>query len=143
LKVYSQGKTIETNVRDYGSGRWIITLDHYLRTLERKPGALHGSAALKQAPWQARQIYEAVFTDNARDFIEVLQYAKTYEISHERLWQVYQQLLVKCPSEISVDKFKALLGNNPQKVDVIYPATEIALHAKAILTDIDEILNQN
>ena len=143
LKVYSQGKNLETHVRDYGSGRWIITLDHYLRTLERKPGALHGSAALKQAPWQVRQIYEAVFTDNARDFIEVLQYAKTHEISHERLWKVYQQLLVKCPSEISVDKFKALLGNNPRKVGVIYPATEIDLHAKAILTDIGEILHKN
>ncbi|MBT7711241.1 MAG: IS21 family transposase [Deltaproteobacteria bacterium] len=143
LKIYSQGKIIDTHVRDYGSGRWIITLDHYLRTLERKPGALHGSAALKQAPWQVRQIYDTVFTENARDFIEVLQYAKTHEISHDRLWKVYQLLLAKCPSDISVDKFKALLGNNPREVGVIYPDTEIGLHAKAILTDIGEILQKN
>ena len=143
LRVYSQGKILDTHVRDYGAGRWIITLDHYLRTLERKPGALHGSAALKQAPWQVRQIYEAVFTENARDFIEVLQYAKIHEVSHERLWKVYQLLLAKCPSDISLDKFKALLGNNPQKVGVIYPATEIGKHAKAILTDIGEILHKN
>jgi len=143
LKIYSQGKILDTHVREYGTGRWIITLDHYLRTLERKPGALHGSAALKQAPWQVRKIYESAFTDNARDFIEVLQYAKNHEVSHERLWKVYQQLLVKCPSDISVDKFKALLGNNPQEVAVTYPDTEIARHSMAILTDIGGILHKN
>jgi len=115
LKIYHQGKIFFKHARDYGTGQWIITLDHYLRTLERKPGALHGSVALKQAPWEVRQIYESAFRENARDFIEVLQYCKSHEISHERLWRVYQQLLVKCPSDISVDKFKALLGNNAQE----------------------------
>ncbi|MFA5817043.1 MAG: IS3 family transposase [Bacteroidales bacterium] len=42
LKAYSQGEPLCTHPRDYGSGQWVITLDHYLRTLERKPGALHG-----------------------------------------------------------------------------------------------------
>ena len=143
LKIYSQGKILDMHVRDYGTGRWIITLDHYLRTLERKPGALHGSAALKQAPWQVRQIYESVFTENARDFIEVLQYAKAHQISHERLWKVYQLLLAKCPSDISLDKFKALLGNNPREVALTYTNTEIARHARAILTDVGNILLKN
>ena len=143
LKIYHQGEILDSHVRDYGTGRWIITLDHYLRTLERKPGALHGSAALKQAPWQVRQIYESVFTENARDFVEVLQYAKTHEVSHERLWKVYQQLLSACPSDISMDKFKALLGNNPREVAVTYPNTEIAQHAREILTDVGAILHKN
>lgn len=143
LKIYSQGKILDMHVRDYGTGRWIITLDHYLRTLERKPGALHGSAALKQAPWEVRQIYESVFRENARDFIEVLQYCKSHEISHERLWRVYQQLLVKCPSDISVDKFKALLGNDPQEMVITYPDTEITRYALELLTEVGEILHKN
>jgi len=143
LKIYFQGKILDTHVRDYGAGRWIITLDHYLRTLERKPGALHGSAALKQAPWQVRQIYESAFTENARDFIEVLQYAKNQEVSLERLWKVYQQLLVKCPSDISVDKFKALLGNDPQETVFTYPDTEISRYAMELLTEVGEILHKN
>lgn len=143
LKIYWQGKMFDTHVREYGAGRWIIKLDHYLKTLERKPGALHGSAALKQAPWQVRQIYETAFTENARDFIEVLQYAKTNGVSHDRLWKVYQQLLIACPSDISADKFKALLGNNPREMVVAYPDTAIKRESMAILTDTDGILYKN
>jgi len=143
LKIYHQGKIFFKHARDYGTGQWIITLDHYLRTLERKPGALHGSVALKQAPWEVRQIYESVFRENARDFIEVLQYCKSHEISHERLWRVYQQLLVKCPSDISVDKFKALLGNNAQEVVINYPDTEITRYALELLTEVGDILYKN
>lgn len=143
LKIYSQGKILDTHVRDYGTGRWIITLDHYLRTLERKPGALHGSAALKQAPWQVRLIYESAFTENARDFIDVLQYCKSHDISHGRLWKVYQQLLVKCPLDISADKFKALLGNDPQEMVITYPDTEITRCALELLAEVGDILHKN
>jgi len=143
LKIYHQGVVLCTHPRDYGSGQWVITLDHYLRTLEQKPGALHGSAALKQATWEVRQIYESAFRENARDFIEVLQYCKSHEISHEHLWRVYQQLLVKCPSDISVDKFKALLGNNPQEMVTTYPDTEITRFALDLLTEVGEILHKN
>jgi pyruvate-formate lyase-activating enzyme len=99
--------------------------------------------ALKQAPWEVRQIYESVFRENARDFIEVLQYCKLHEISHERLWRVYQQLQVKYPSDISVDKFKALLGNNPQEVVINYPDTEITRYALELLTEVGDILYKN
>jgi hypothetical protein len=42
-----------------------------------------------------------------------------------------------------MDKFKALLGNNPQEVAVTYPDTEIAQHAREILTDVGDILHKN
>ena len=143
LKIYFQGTLLDTQIRDYGNGRWIIRLEHYLNTLERKPGALHGSAALKQAPWQVRQLYEAAFTENAREFIEVMQYCKTHQISHERLWKVYQQLRSVCPNDVSADKIKVLLGNDPGDVILIYPDTEIARHARDILTDVGDILHKN
>ena len=85
--MYQHGINLCIHQREQGSGQWVITLDHYLRTLERKPGALHGSAALKQAPWEVRQVYESAFRNNARDFIELLQYCKTHDISHKRLFR--------------------------------------------------------
>ena len=143
LKVYHQGAVLCAHPRDYGSGRWIIILDHYLRTLERKPGALHGSAALKQAPWEVRNIYEAVFRENAQDFIDLLQYCKTHDIPHSRLWETYLLLRVKCPSDISVDKFKVLLGNNPQGEGITYPDSDIHRHALNQLVEISQILQKN
>jgi len=143
LKVYHQGVVLCTHARDYGSGQWIITLDHYLRTLERKPGALHGSAALKQAPGKVRDIYQAAFQGNARDFVELLQYCQKNEISHEQLWKVYQQLLGTCPSDISVDKFKVLLGNDPQGVGITYPDSDITRLAMEQLLEITQMFIKN
>lgn len=143
LKIYHQGEVLGTQPRSYGTGHWVITLDHYLRTLERKPGALQGSAALKQVPWEVRDIYDAAFRANVRDFVELLQYGKTHEISHERLWEVYRQLLVICPGDISVDKLKVLLGNDSQGVGVTYPDSDITRYAKEQLVEIGQILQKN
>ncbi|MFH0761185.1 MAG: IS21 family transposase [Bacteroidota bacterium] len=143
LKVFHEGELLGTHQRSYGTGQWVITLDHYLRTLERKPGALHGSAALRQAPWEVRDIYESAFRENARDFVELLQYCKTHQISHERLWEVYRQLLGLCPCDISVDKLKALLGNDPQGVGITYPDSDITRHALEQLVEISQILQKN
>ncbi len=143
LKIFYKGEPVAIHPRSYATGQWVITLDHYLRTLERKPGALHGSAALKQAPWEVRDIYESVFRENARDFVELLQYCKTHQISHDRLWDVYQQLLGICPGDISVDKLKALLGNDPGGIGITYPDSDIARYAREQLIEIGQILQKN
>ncbi len=143
LKVFYKGELLGTHSRSYETGQWVITLDHYLRTLERKPGALHGSAALKQAPWEVRDIYESAFRENARDFVELLQYCKTHQISHERLWEVYRQLLGICPGDISLDKLKALLGNDPKGIGIMYPDSDIARYAREQLIEIGQILQKN
>jgi hypothetical protein len=143
LKVFYEGELLGTHPRSYETSQWVINLDHYLCTLERKPGALHGSVALRQAPWEVRDIYESVFKENARDFVELLQYCKTHQISHERLWEVYRQLQGLCPGDISLDKLKALLGNDPQRVGIIYPDSDIARYAKEQLIEIGQILQKN
>lgn len=143
LKIYSQGESLCTHPRSYEGGQWVITLDHYLRTLERKPGALHGSIALKQAPQYVQEMYKASFKDNARDFVELLQYCKIHDITHLGMWKVYRQLQGICPDDISLDKMKVLLGNDPQKVGVTYADTEIARHSREQLVEIHNILQHN
>ncbi len=143
LKIYWQGALLCSHPRSYQTGHWEITLDHYLRTLKRKPGALHGSAALRQACWYLRDMYASSFKDNARDFVELLHYSKTHQISHERLWEVYKQLQGICPQDISVDKLKVLLGNDPQGVGMTYADSEIVQQALSQLSEINQILQQN
>ena len=143
LKIYHQGEVLCTHPRSYETGDWIITLDHYLHTLKRKPGALHGSVALRQAPWEVREIYESAFRDNARDFIELLQYCQKHQVSHKRLWEAYIQLLGICPCDISLDKLKALLGNNPDRIGIKYPDSDIARFSRKQLVEIHQILERN
>jgi hypothetical protein len=57
--------------------------------------------------------------------------------------EVYQTLQVSCPSDISLDKFKALLGNDPHKVGITYPDTDIKRHSIHQLAEISQILQKN
>jgi len=142
LKIYYQGQVLCTHPRSSEKGEWIITLDHYLRTLQHKPGALHGSAALKQVQWEIREIYEKTFRNNARDFIELLLYCRKHQVSHVRLWEVYRQLLGICPSDVSLDKLKVMLGNKPDQVALKYPLSDIARFSREQLVEIHQILER-
>lgn len=45
------GNCVARHARDYGRGRQILNLEHYLDVLEKKPGAMAGSTPLEQ--WRA------------------------------------------------------------------------------------------
>jgi len=100
--------------RDYGKYQWMLNLDHYLVTLSRKPGALHGSQALSQAPGAVRTVYNTWFTKTPREFIELLLYCQQNQVDHERLLETAIYVGGLCPDQVSAEKIIAVLGN--QKV---------------------------
>ena len=54
-----------------GMKQFSLKLNHYLKTLSRKPGALNNALALKQIP-QLHTIYQSYFKTNPREFIMLL-----------------------------------------------------------------------
>jgi transposase len=48
IEIEHAGKCVARHARDYGRGRQILNLEHYLDVLERKPGAMSGSTPLQQ-----------------------------------------------------------------------------------------------
>jgi hypothetical protein len=119
LKVYHNNLYLCSHERNYGTYRWQIDIEHYLSTLSRKPGALHGSVALEQSPPEIKALYHRYFESQPRGFIDILLYCKNKQISHERLVDTVQKVIVLCPGDVSVDKVIALLGNQPQ--DMVSP----------------------
>ncbi len=113
LKVYYNNLQVCRQERQYGMFQWQIDLEHYLNTLMRKPGALHGSVALKQAPLEIRKLYEQFFRNNARGFIEIMQYCQNKNIPHLKLAETVHELSRLCPNDVSADKVLALVGNQP------------------------------
>jgi len=111
LKVYYAHGLICSHDRSYGKGQWIITLDHYLKTLSRKPGALHGSLALNQAPESVREVYTRWFTNQPRDFIQLLQFCQQFQVDHQRLLDTAIYVSGICPNNVTSEKIMALLGN--------------------------------
>ena len=49
-----------------------LSLEHYLHSLHKKPGALAGSVALKQSEPGLQDIYHRYYQERAKDFIELL-----------------------------------------------------------------------
>lgn len=111
LKVYHNNLHLCTHERNYGAFQWQLDIDHYLTTLSRKPGAVHGLVALEQAPSSIRLLYQRYFENQPRGFIDILLYCKNNDIHHEKLEETVQKLSRLCPGDISSDKVIALLGN--------------------------------
>ena len=113
LKMYYAHGLICSHDRSYDKNQWFITLDHYLKTLSRKPGALHGSLALEQAPKAVREVYSRWFTNQPRDFILLLQFCQQLQVDHQKLLETAIYVSGVCPANVSAEKIMALLGNQP------------------------------
>ena len=80
VKIYSEKVVIfhgqvkvAAHERVYGVADWKIQLEHYARTLLRKPGAVQGSLALMQMPAKIQELFQIHFQDNGRDFVLLIQ----------------------------------------------------------------------
>lgn len=112
---YSNGVKICEHRRTYGSHEWNINIDHYLKTLLRKPGALAGSAALKNSSQDVRNLYRDYFQSDRKDFIELLIYRKnTGRDISEILSAVHEILKSGCVS-VSTEKIKCICERKKEK----------------------------
>ncbi|MFH0785911.1 MAG: IS21 family transposase [Pseudomonadota bacterium] len=121
LQVYHNNLQVCRHDRDYGMYQWQINLEHYLVTLSRKPGALHGSVAMEQSLPAIRALYKDFFVNQPRGFVDILMYCQAHQIPHQKLIDAVTGLSLLCPKDVSADKVIALLGNQPL-VHLPFPA---------------------
>jgi hypothetical protein len=112
LKIFYDNQFVASHERVYGKHQWIISIEHYLDTFKRKPGALPGSLALASRG-QLKKIYDAYFTDAPRDFIELLHYCQQNQIEDIHLLAIVKQLTSNGRGNVTSEKLMALLGNKP------------------------------
>jgi len=72
VEVWHEGAEVARHERSYGRYQQVLELEHYLEVLERKPGALAGSTALKQ--WRERGRWPA-------------EYDRCWEVLIRRRWR--------------------------------------------------------
>ncbi len=108
LHCYYENHKICEHERQYSRHGWYINLDHYLYTLQRKPGALGGSQALESAPEDVKQTFEKYFAHAAKDFVELLIFLRDHGYAFDKVTEAIQALNRTCPHDISLDKIQAL-----------------------------------
>lgn len=141
LKMYYKDQLAGAHQRSYGAHTWTISLDHYLGTFYKKPGALSGSEALAQSPDYLREIYKKYYQDSPREFIELLIYCRKHAIDIDRLQKAENQLLNWCPANITTEKITAILGNNPSKPEAVLKNDEqIESASRAHLLELSNLM---
>lgn len=100
--LYHEGNIICQHDRELGGGQWKIDIYHYLRTLKRKPGALHQSTALLQADTQVKNIYEKYYSKDTKAFLEILDVI--YEYGALAVTEALYKLETISPLDMSADK---------------------------------------
>jgi transposase len=110
LEFYYDNHLLALHQRTYGKHRWVITLEHYLETFKRKPGALSGSKALASRE-ELKKIYDDWFHNTPRDFIELLHYCYQNKIDDQALTEAVSHLTLNPSAKVTSEKLMALLGN--------------------------------
>ena len=114
IDFYFNKDLVCSHPRNYGLQGWTIDINHYLTTLFRKPGALKNSLAFKQQSEEVQLFYENYFSQNSKDFIELLQYCKEYSIDWTSIKSATEYLKKTCPTNINKDTILAVISNQNQ-----------------------------
>lgn len=130
LEVFYDNRFVAVHERVYGKHQWIISIEHYLNTFKRKPGALSGSLALASRE-QLKRIYDTWFTEASRDFIELLHYCHKNKIEDVHLATTVEQLISNGQGDVTLEKLMALLGNKPSRdINSTHKPSQISYLAK-------------
>jgi hypothetical protein len=147
LRIYDINTVVCCHQRSYERHGWQIDLNHYLTTLQRKPGAVAGSVALKQAPAWLQSMYADHFGHDPRAFIELLQYCQVNEITDQQLRTCVDKLARRYPSGITSEYVMATLGNRPAELVPLTTAETatdpIVLRSRQNLLEMASLMNFN
>lgn len=128
IVIFHQEAKVAAHERVYGAADWKIQLEHYARTLLRKPGAIQGSLAVRQMPPKIQELFQRHFQDNGRDFVLLMQYATENGFTDKDIIRSYEALRQRGVHKVSADQIKAFMHANNEPQEAIGQTVPIADH---------------
>jgi transposase len=98
-----------------GLHEWSVKIEHYTRTLKKKPGALAGSLALAQIDTRLDKIYQAYYQNREKDFIELIEYIRDGSISINKIELAIKHLQAVKATDVTLDKIKILCDRQTEQ----------------------------
>ena len=114
IDIYFNNQQVCSHNRSYGLQTWTMDINHYLTTLKRKPGALENSLTYHQLSDEIKEIHEKYFSDDAKDFIELLQYCKDKNVLFAEVENAIEKIRKITPTNISKDKILAVINKEKE-----------------------------
>jgi len=127
VEIWHRGHCVARHERCYERHQQVLELEHYLDTLQKKPGAMAGSTALEQCRAQGRwpASYDRFWTRvseredrqaGTRAMIEVLLLSRTYGAARVR--QAVEETLALGASSLSAVRYLLNVDCKPTPADV-------------------------
>lgn len=132
---YNDKTVIARHERFFDAGGYHIDIFHYLKTLKRKPGALHQSTALLQADTMIKNIYELYYTKEPQKFLEVLEIIK--EIGPEKVMDALKELSVLSPYDLNAQKVRLICDKNNENCISVTGTDRLSEKSRETLKDYD------
>ena len=110
---------IARHQRIHGSDQWQLDLQHYLKVLRYKPGAVKNSMALRQSPAELQELFDRYFKYTPKQFIDLLLWARDNNHTLQDLCSSVQVARMKGIRDINVDSLKSVLADCQKMVEVI------------------------
>lgn len=141
ILIYHNNVKVAEHVRNFGSHTWNIKIEHYLKTLKKKPGAIHSSTAMQQMNPKLQTIYNKHYTENAKEFIELIEIIS--EKGLEKIEEIIKELEKINPLGVNTEKIKLLSNRSKEEYssDKKEENTEIESNSRAMLSQYASILN--
>ena len=107
IKVWYRGKVVCEHERMPLNG-WKLDIMHYLRTLQRKPGAVSGSVALYMLRDDLKLIFESHFSESPADFIILLQKTRDRGLGFDDIVEAEKKIRRR-RQHVTLDAFNQVL----------------------------------
>lgn len=142
IKIYYDDNLITTHKRSYGNHSWSIKVEHYLKTLKKKPGAFRASTARYQMAPKLQDIYNKYYTNNTKDFIDLIGIIK--ENSFDKVIIAIEKLDKISKNAVTTDAIKIILSREEKdnKELVTSKATEIEEKSEQLIQVYTNFLNK-
>ena len=105
-------KEIARHKRSYVPYDNRFDIQHYLKVLRMKPGALRNSYALRQTPQGLQNIFDTYFSSSPKDFIELLIWARDNKYDYQALCSAVNVARMKGIHVITLESIKTILSDN-------------------------------
>ena len=133
---YHNQEKIATHQRCCGRDNWQLDINHYLKTLNFKPGALKRSSAFSQIKPELKAIYHKYYQRQERQFIELLELVAIHSLP-----KVSQTItmLERIPTTATTEKIRLILEKKDEPAPILAPSA-ITRQAKQTVSDYSKLL---
>jgi len=141
IKIFVEGELVAEHPRNWGLHQWEMNIYHYLKTFEKKKGAMAQSQSFKQAPTQIKSLYNNHYIGKEKEFIELLLYIKENN-NLDKVMQAIEELNSIRTGYVNTERILFICEQSTPEGAIAYSSDETMNQSESNMRAYADIFNQ-